>query len=520
MKVRILSTSDVHGNFFPTNYASQTDYHPFGYLKAASVIDQIRQQNPDDIILYIENGDFLEGSPLTDYAYQTKDAACGHYHQNFAKILNMMAPDAVILGNHEFNYSPEYLESCYQGLKAPILAANIKEGPNSHIITAPYRIVEQKGVKIAIIGLTTQYIPHWEKPEHISGWHFEAAASAAKRTIAQFRNQVDLIVVAYHGGFEKDLTSGQPTEKLTGENEGYELLTNVPGIDALVTGHQHRKIATVKKQIPTTQPGFRGETVGMLTLDLDSNKHVAAASSELLDVKDAPLKADMMPLVNNLQAKVQTWLDQPLAQIDGGMNITDHMQARMFGHPYLALVNQVQMDALGVDISGTSLFNDEVRGLDEVVTMRNVMNSYVYPNTLAVEEISGQDLYDALERSASFFELNADGTVGISAEFSTPKVELYNYDYYSGIDYTIDITKPKGQRITALTYHNHPVAKDQKLKVVINQYRGVGGGNYPMFSADKMVKVDENPVAGLIVAYLKKHDHLTAKQPTNLTFIK
>ncbi|MFU1892645.1 bifunctional metallophosphatase/5'-nucleotidase, partial [Enterococcus faecium] len=74
---------------------------------------------------------------------------------------------------------------------------------------------------------------------------------------------------AYHGGFEKDLETGEPTELLTGENEGYDLLEKVPGIDALVTGHQHRESATKLNGIPVIQPGFRGAFVGEITLEIE-----------------------------------------------------------------------------------------------------------------------------------------------------------------------------------------------------------------------------------------------------------
>lgn len=517
MKVRILSTSDVHGFMYPTNYAQKDDYQPFGYLKASQLIRQIRQANPDDLILYVENGDFLEGSPFTDYAYQMRKQK--DYYQRFSKIFHVVKPDVHILGNHEFNYSPKYLEAVYQHNEAPILAANIEEGPNTKIIDGPYKIFEQNGVKVGVIGLTTQYIPHWEKPEHIEGWKFESVYQTAKKLVPQLRPLVDVLVLAYHGGFERNLQTGEPTEKLTGENEGYQLLTQIEGVDALVTGHQHREIAEVIGNVATTQPGYRGANVAEITLELDDKKQVVSRKAELHSTEDAAINQFLLPLVNDWQEDVQKWLDQTIAHIDGGMLIEDHMQARTHGHPYLELVNRVQMEALGADVAGTALFNDEVRGLDEEVTIRNVMNSYVYPNTLMLEEISGADMKAALERSASFFVKEADGSVGINPTFADPKPEFYNYDYYSGIDYTIDINQPFGQRITSLKYHGKDLKADDKLKVVINQYRGIGGGDYPMFSADKALELGETEVSRLIIAYLKAHPELKIKQPTNLTFV-
>lgn len=520
MKIKILSTSDVHGYIYPTNFTARDNYAPLGYLKAASVIEKVRKQaqKDGDIVLYIEDGDYLEGSPMTDYAFQTRDEK--HYNLNLVKMVNHMQADVGILGNHEFNYGPDYLNPTMKDRNYPILNANMQEGPNSHIIDAPYKIFEKQGIKIAVLGLTTQYIPHWERPEHIEGWKFEPALEAAQKYVPELKKQADVVIIAYHGGFERDLNTGEPTEALTGENEGYQLITEVPGLDALVTGHQHRQIAQKVNGIPTTQPGFRGQKVGCITLTLDDNKKVINSEAELLDVGDADEEMWMNALTSDWNADVQDWLDQTLTTIEGDMEIHDPMEARLHGHPYLSFVNQVEMDAMGVDIAATALFNDEVTGLKHNVTIRNVMNSYVYPNTLVVEKITGKDLRVALERCASFFELKDDGSLGVSKDFSYPKMQLYNYDFYSGIDYTFDLRKPKDHRVVELKYHGLNVQDDDELKVAMNQYRGVGGGNYTSFNADKIIKQDENEMPRLIIAYLQNHPEIKAVQPTNLKIIK
>lgn len=519
MKIKILSTSDVHGYIYPTNFTSREDYHGLGYLKAGTVIESLRKQaqRDGDVLLYIEDGDFVEGSPMTDYAYQVR--ADRDYNLDLVKMVNHLQADVGILGNHEFNYGSEYLNPTLAGRNYPILNANMQEGPDYHIIDAPYKIFEKQGIKIGILGLTTQYIPHWEQPEHIQGWKFESALKAAQKYVPEIRQQADIVVVAYHGGFERDLETGKPTEALTGENEGYQLLTEVPGIDALVTGHQHRQIAAVVNGIPTTQPGFRGEKVGCITLELNDDKQVVGAQAELIDTDPADKEATMEQLTSAWHDDVEDWLDQTITTIDGDMQIHDPMQARLHGHAYLDLVNQVEMEATGADIAGTALFNDEVTGLGHQVTIRNVMNSYVYPNTLVVEQISGSDLKAALERCASFFDLHDDGHLSVSKDFSYPKMQLYNYDYYSGIDYTFDLRKPQGQRVVELKYHGKDIQPTDQLKVAINQYRAVGGGDYPMYSIDKAVKLVEEEMPRMIIAYLQQHPEIKAVQPTNLKVI-
>ncbi|KAF0393193.1 bifunctional metallophosphatase/5'-nucleotidase [Pediococcus pentosaceus] len=518
MKIRILSTSDVHGYFYPTDFSTVDDQHELGFLKAASLIGKIKEQEEtDEIVIYVENGDIIEGSPMDAFAYNTRESTA--YSQQITALIDQLAPDAGVLGNHEFNYGLDYLAQTLQNRNYPILGANISGPAAGKIIDAPYKIFEKKGVKFAIIGLTTQFIPHWEDPANIAGLQFHPVLESLKLQAAQLRPQVDVLIVAYHGGFEADLNTGEPTEKLTGENEGSAILREVPEIDALITGHQHRTEAAVVNGIPTTQPGYRGSHVGEITLELDEHKNVSHSSAQLLSVADQPLPAAMEGLAAPWFAATQQWLDQPVATISGEMRITDPMDARAHGHAYLALVNQVQMAATDTKISGTSLFNDDVQGFGHEVTVRNVMNSYVYPNTLVVEKVSGADLKAALERCASFFELAADGSLTVSAEFSTPKVELYNYDYYSGIDYSFDLTQPVGQRVGPIYFAGSELTVEQEVEVALNQYRGVGGGDYSMFSAEKIIREYADDMPKLIMEYLQSHPEVKAKQPQNLRLI-
>lgn len=513
MRVKILSTSDVHGYLYPTNYSTADNVSDYGMLKAATLIQQQKANaDIDEVVIAIENGDWIQGSPLTSYvAKQTTPEQQGI----FTRVTGTIGYDAGVLGNHEFNYGLDYLRAAEQNRNYPLLGANIDGGQQQSIIDAPYTIVEAKGIKIAILGLTTAYIPVWERADHITGLTFKSALETAKYWVPRLHKMADLVVVAYHGGLENDLKTGVPTEKLTTENEGGRILTQVPGIDALVTGHQHRQIAQVVNGVPVTQPGERGPFVGCIELRLDKDNHVLGAAASLLPTKGREPDLALTKMTIKLEQNVQKWLDQPLGQVAGqSMVITDPLQARLHGHPYLQFINQVEMVATGTDIAATALFNDEVHGYESAVTIRQVLNSYGYPNTLVVEQITGADLRDALERSASYFALQ-DGRVVVSDKFIEPKVQHYNYDFYSGIDYEFDLTQPVGSRVTKLNYHGQPVIADQSLQVTMNQYRGNGGGDYPMFSADKVVREVNLDMTELITNYFESHNLVVASQPEN-----
>ena len=163
----------------------------------------------------------------------------------------------------------DYLNTAVRSAQYPILSANILNEEQQPAFGNPYVILEKEGIKVAVLGLTTQYIPHWEHPENYTGLQFLSAYETAKKYVPELRKEADIVVVSYHGGFEKDLDSGEETEIQTGENEGYKILTEVKGIDILLTGHQHRVIAQTKNGVATVMPGHKGAYLGKVTVELE-----------------------------------------------------------------------------------------------------------------------------------------------------------------------------------------------------------------------------------------------------------
>ncbi|MFC6181755.1 bifunctional metallophosphatase/5'-nucleotidase [Lactiplantibacillus daowaiensis] len=511
MQIKLISTSDVHGYLAPTDYSSRDHVAPFGLSRAATLIQQLTQTDDDTVWpIVIDNGDFVQGSPLTYFiARQHQEAA-----PLYSRLANRNHVQAGIFGNHEFNYGLDFLDLCESARHYPMLAANIEDQQQRTLFAKPYTILERAGVKVAILGLTTQFVGRWELPAHLDGLKFHDVVETAKHFVPKLRELADVVVVAYHGGLERDPQTNQPTERLNGENRGSALLNEVPGIDAMITGHQHRRLAVKVQGIPVTQPGMKGQNVGMITLDLNAMHQVTTTKAETFSVKDAAPDATTMQLIHTVNTQMEDWLDTPLGTINGSMLVQDHLDARLHNHPYINFINQVEMAATGTDIAATALFNDDVPGLKQHVTMREVMNSYVYPNKLAVETITGADLKRALERCASYFLLQ-DGHVIVNPEFLNPKLRHYIYDIYSGIDYTFDLTQPIGHRVVQLDYHGQPVQPAQALTVTLNHYRAGGGGNYPMYQTAKIQHQLPTDMTVLIADYFAKHPVVTATQPTN-----
>ncbi|GEN49367.1 bifunctional metallophosphatase/5'-nucleotidase [Alkalibacterium pelagium] len=512
MKITLFETSDVHGYLFPTDYQSRQHEAAFGLFKIASLLKSEREKLNGPSIT-IENGDLIQGSPFTHYVVKEKKEATV-----VMQAANACGFDIGVIGNHEFNYGLDYLNSAVRSADYPILSANILKDNGEPAFGQAYKIIEKEGVKIAILGLTTPYIPNWEHPENYEGLSFVPAVESAKKYVPYLKEQADVVVVSYHGGFEKDLETGEETEIQTGENEGYALLHDVEGIDVLLSGHQHRVIAQKVGQTAVVMPGDKGRYLGKVTLEIeesDGQYTLTDAIPELLSTEQVDVDESTANAFRSVNEEVEAWLDQPIGKVEGDMTISDVEAARRREHPYVEFVHKVQMHYAECDISGTALFNNQAKGFGREVTMRDVVLNYIYPNTLAVLRVSGRDLKAALERSATYFELDETGDIIVNPSFMTPKPQMYNYDMYEGIEYTIDVAMPKGKRIVEFSYEGKNIMPEDSLEIVINQYRAVGGGDYDMFDASKIIREVTIPMNELMGDYFSQFSPIKAEVNRN-----
>lgn len=516
----ILETSDVHGHILPIHYANNRPY-PVGLAKIATLLSRERESDPQAIV--IDNGDLIQGTPLT-YHNARIDSQSLH---PMIKVLNALHFDAAVFGNHEFNYGQNILGKAVRESKFPWLSANIVQtGTDIPYFGQPYLMKQlPAGIRVAVLGLTTPYIPNWENPAHIQGIEFLDAVDVAKKWIPFLREQehADVVIVSYHGGFERDLDTGEPTEQLTGENQAYQLCMEVPGIDVLLTGHQHRSIAGISVNgVVVVQPSHQGRELGKVSIVLEQSAgiwRIADKYSELLSTETVEADQRVIDMIQAYEEKTQVWLDQPIGRIMGDMLVRDPMEIRLKDSPLIEFINKVQMEYGKADISNTALFDNESPGFPSDVTMRDIVANYIYPNTLRVLRIQGQDIKDALEQSASYFKTFAGGEVEVNPAFAIPKPQHYNYDMWEGIEYRIDITRPIGDRIVMLQYKGQPVDMTRHYEVVMNNYRAGGGGNYFMFQGKEVVRDIPTDMSELIANYILERGVITATCDHNWTVI-
>jgi len=511
--VAILETSDVHGHIYPTDYRGPGD-KPLGLAKLSSIIRRERSAHPS--LLLLDNGDSLQGTPFM-YHYAKYDGTGVH---PAARALKALKYDAAVFGNHEFNYGLDLLNRAVRDSGCPWLSANIVgESDGRPAFGQPYRVFAlPEGIRIAVLGVTTHYIPHWEDPSHIQGLAFEDALESARRWVAHIRaaERPDAVVVCYHGGFERDLATGEPTEPPTGENQGYEMCFRLEGVDVLLTGHQHRLLAGEVNGVAVAQPGSAGQAIAKVELEFERTEEggwaIRRKTASLLPVEEeTPADEELLALFAEDERRTQEWLDQPIGAAEGDMTIPDSFAARQADHAFTEFVNRVQMEVTGAEISCAAIFTNDARGFSERITMRDVVSNYIYPNTLKVVRLTGRDIRAALEQNARYFAPDEQtGGLRVSAAYLEPKPQHFNYDMWEGIEYILDISKPEGRRVVKLERNGEPLDPDAEFEVVMNSYRAGGGGNFDMLKDKPVVREIPTDMTEILADYIRKRGTIRA----------
>lgn len=500
MKIVIYHTTDMHGHVFPTNYI---EYQNLGMLKIFSYINNDEKKYDGKLLL--EGGDLIQGTVLTNFLSKSS-----YLPNPILQICEMAGYDAYIMGNHEFNYGLKHLRESYKDVSAKILNSNIK---NLGFDSKPYKIFEIKGYKIAVFGATTTYIPNWEQGKNIEGLVFTNPIEEYAKFEKEIKENSDLIIVLYHGGFEKSLDGKFiPTEKINAENQGSEFLEKFESIDIMLTGHQHRSFITKIGDVICSQPINNARNFTKIVIDTETDEF----DYQLIDVENIDIEIDsnQEKIFDEINLELEKYLSQIIGYLDKELILGNHMNVRLNGHPYINLLNKIQLDITNADFSSTTLF-DQAIGFSKEISIRDVLINYPYPNTLKVLEITGHDLKSAIEVSASYFILDENGEIVLNPRYQSPKKRNYLYDFFYGLDYSIDISRPFGDRVVSMKKNGEILDLDKNYTIVVNNYRATNFTDYSCYENKKVVMETSVDFSESMIEYIQNKKYINIDENNN-----
>lgn len=526
IRITLLATTDLHGNLLPYDYytAQPADR---GLAKLATLIHSARAENPNNLL--IDCGDTIQGTPLESLYQHYLET--GHLplklafagppldHDPMMLAMNAIGYDAMVVGNHEFNFGLKNLAQARSQARFPWISANIRvERRATQRAFAGYFVKMIAGVKVAVIGVTTPLVPEWESPEHYSGYRFDPGVEAVRAALAELRDRVrpDIVVVAAHSGLDRDPQTGVIHPDDSRENFAYQIAAEVKGIDAIVFGHTHQQLTEYKVgEVLLMQPKNWGISLGRMDFAVEPARggtfKVVSKSSRLMPVTaDTRADAKILEIARPYHELAENYLKTPVAEAPVDL---DARLARVQDTALLDAIQQVELFYSKADVSFASSFNPRVVVPKGAVTVRQIAALYIYDNQLYALEGNGKMVREALENSARYF-LTCPGDCShgplINSQFFG-----FNYDVAAGVEYEIDLSRPVGERIRNLRRNGKPLPDDAPLRLAVNNYRAAGGAGYSMFRGAKIVWRSPDEIRDMMVRYYIEKKHLPVKADEN-----
>ncbi|HVF23373.1 MAG TPA: bifunctional UDP-sugar hydrolase/5'-nucleotidase [Pyrinomonadaceae bacterium] len=511
VQITILGTTDLHGNINPIDYYTNKPDNR-GLAKVATLIKRIRREHPN--VLLVDSGDTIQGSPLESFHGRKNNQP----PDPMMLVMNSLNYDAMAVGNHEYNFGLKVLEKARGEANFPWLSANTYDISKQQPHYKPYIVKEVAGVRIGILGLTTPGVPNWDNPPNYAGLEFHEPVVEARKWVPILRDKekADVVVIAMHMGLGEDLRTGEVSPgQVRHENEAITIAKEVPGVDVIFMGHTHRDVPSLYLNgVLLTQANHWGRHLARADVYLqksDTGWRVYAKSARTLPADDrVEPDPDVVKIAEPYDNETQGWLAKVIGQSAEELTAKE---ARFRDTAILDLIQKVQLEAGKADVSMVASFNSEARIAKGPVSVRDIAGLYVYENTLVVLEVTGQQLKDALEHSAKYFKTYVPGKA--PADLIDEKIPAYNFDIAEGVTYELDLSKPFGQRILNLRFHNQPLSPTRKLRLATNNYRVNGGGGYTMYKNAPVVYRSSEEIRELIIDWLERNKTVPVKPNNN-----
>ncbi|MBA4156628.1 MAG: 5'-nucleotidase C-terminal domain-containing protein [Gemmatimonadetes bacterium] len=497
-----MGTTDIHGWLLPHDYytAEPTAY---GLSRLAPSIDSIRSAHPGRTAL-VDSGDLLQGNPL---AFVYSELQPGEVHP-VVHAMNLLEYDAAAIGNHEFNFGIEHLAKAMAAAKFPFLSANTFVHATVEHAYRPYTVIERRVdgrvLRIGIAGATPPGVHVWDR-DHVEGrLQFRDIVESMRPVVAQMREEgADLVVVAAHSGLEGTSYDTLSTG-LAPENVVSRLAREIPEIDVIFMGHTHGELADSTID-GTLVLQARNWARSLAVAEI----HLAAAEGgewRVISKRGQIVRPDTARDSERLQAELapahrrtMEFVNRPIGTSTARWSATD---ARVRDTPIIDFVNEVQRTVAGTDLSATSAFNLSAVIPQGPVTVADVARLYIYDNnTLKAVRITGEQLRAYLEKSAEYY-LPCPGSR--CERLTNPAVPGYNFDIISGVDYTLDLTKPVGRRVTRLERNGQPVRHSETFTLALNNYRQGGGGGFSMLADAPVVYDGDESIRDLLTREIER----------------
>jgi 2',3'-cyclic-nucleotide 2'-phosphodiesterase/3'-nucleotidase/5'-nucleotidase len=251
--LHILSTSDIHCRYLPYDYTHGKADKSGSMARLSTLVRNIRETSDPSIL--IDVGDAIQGSLSQAYLKTS-------IHP-FVQAANYMRYDVWALGNHEFNFGIDSLQTVISQMNARVLCGNVYL-PDGSSLAAPYTIIRKNGIRIGIIGMVTPSVSVYAS-DKLAGCRVTNPLDETRKIVSRIRGQCDVLIVAAHMGLGEEYgVCGSGAE---------DLARACPQIDVILAAHDHTKVREkFVNGVLITENRKLGKTLSDVVLSLQKDK--------------------------------------------------------------------------------------------------------------------------------------------------------------------------------------------------------------------------------------------------------
>ncbi len=499
LRLTILHTNDVHSRHEPINrfgaacraeeQAPGTCFGGSARLAAALAAERSAAERDGRTVLVLDAGDQFMGSLF--YTHWRGLAEL--------EVMNAIGYDAMAVGNHEFDNGPPVFGRFVRGARFPILSANIDAAAEPELADriAPFTILERGGVKIGIVGLTTEDTPRISSPgPRVRFLSDIESLTVASRSVRD--RGASAVIALTHVGLRRDV----------------ELARAVPGLSAIVGGHSHTLLSNTAQgafaryplseqgasgvAVPIVQAGANNRYYGRLDLDLDATGRVLEARG---DAKELGFADPRDPAVEAIVARLAEPLVALRARVIG--TTTEELSNALCRRAECAIGNLIAEAMLeaarpaGAEIALQNSGGIRSRFPAGSVTWGDLLTVLPFSNTLATLKLRGADLRAALENGLSAVEQGAG-----------------RFPQVAGLRFTWRPMAPAGSRLVSVSVRQPdgsyaPLDDDRVYGVVTNNFLRQGGDGYTVLRDRAIDPYDGGPnLEEVMEAFFSRHSPL------------
>ena len=484
--VRIIATSDLHGKFCPWDYALNAESTSGSMAQLATAIAKYRTE---DTIL-VDAGDTIQANSAEIFL-GSEDV------HPMVRAMNALKYDVWVTGNHEYNFGIDTIKKTIADLNCKALTGNVYDRDGKPIADG-YTILEQNGVRIAVIGMVTPNIARWDA-SNLQGCNVTDPLEETRKIIDNIKGKYDVLVGVFHMGIENEYGLA---------NSGVrDVLTKCPEFDVMVSSHEHTLIPSMDiNGVLVVQNKFQAQTMSVIDLTLEKgSKNVKSAdtdrksegwkltskSAESVTIADYEADPAMMELLAEYDAQAREDAEEVIGRLEGGSLVpegtesenaergsSDSNNPENGSEPIPAaltqdtalidLINIVQMHYTGAAVSASALSGEGTNLKPGDIRKCDTAQIYKFSNTLYKLHMNGAQLKKYMERSTGYFKTAEPGDTAVSINEDFP---TYNYYMFAGVNYEVNLSREPGSRIENLTWPDGtPVRDEDEFDIAVNNY--------------------------------------------------